>query len=210
MSDERRLVLPWPVKALRTVSILFLCYSALALVWTLCTVFRGNVDFPCSASIDQEGCLWLDYYYEPTPDNSEMKVYLTSYEAGFWGAGCVAESSRTGRLNVAGHLFQRDKEDLIIDRGPVVRTNERWESTRVLSWLNPWRVVLEKTSITNHGVVTCFRDHHTDQVLTYSPTLVAIGDTGTYYRLSGPGILLIGVFFFILCWTYVWQDCVSR
>ncbi len=203
-------MLSWPVKALRTVSILYVGYSALALLWTLCTSLRGFVDFPCYASIDQEGCLWLDYYYEPTPANSEMRLYLTAYEAGFSGAGCWAESSRTGRLNVAGHLFQRDNEDLVIDRGPVVRTNERWESTRVLSWWNPWRVVLEKTSLTNHGVVTCFRDPRTRQHLTRDPTLVVIGDTGTHYVLNWRGIVLLQVFGILLSWTYAWQERVSR
>lgn len=208
-SDERRSALPWPISALRRVSILFLSYSALALVWTLGTTFRGFVGFCCETSIDQDGCLWLGR--GAGNRTGELSVFLTTYDAGYSGGGCVDESARPGHtLQVAGHLFLRDGEDLIVDKTTVLKKGESWESSRVVSWWKPWRITVERTSVANNGILTCVHDDQTNGSVAYGPTLVAIGDTGTSYRLSGPGILLIGVFFVILCWTYVWQDAVSR
>jgi hypothetical protein len=168
---------------LKAIAAIVLSYFGIMLLLAVPGI-SGHVDFPCSASISEDGCLQADFIDKLATKNIE--VFLSTYYANAYGGGCLHEASDTGEITARSYSLQREGEKLVID-GAALEKNESWEHVRTVSFWNPWRVTKEKISLTNHGVITCVKDSNGD-VRAYGPALVAIGNIGTYYEVNYIGI----------------------
>jgi len=195
-------------KIFKTVVIIILCYYILMGWITFSPGPRG--DYPCVAMISEDGCFAGRSYTREEVETKNIEVYLTYYRAGYGGAGCLHKVSDVNEVNVANHLFQKDGENLIIDNKITLKKNQEWENIKILSFWNPWALVKEKISVINYGIITCAKDFETGNILSYGPTLIAIGSSGTYYEINYIGILIFIILIGLLVYSYIYSKKTAR
>jgi len=194
--------LKWGTKSNRILHVMLIFLLCVPLLYVLITlkdvvdptVTYGYMDFPCFASISDDGCLYASSYYSRDEAvNDDISVYIDTFEAGWEGGGCVYEASNTSEVNIEGHLLKRDGETLIIDDKVMVEKYGEWEEENIVAPWNPWQLMQEKISIINYGIASCARDYATDNLITpYMPALVVIGSSGTYYEDNNAGFVILG------------------
>ncbi len=194
-------------KIFRTMIFVILCYYVLMLGWTIISLeINMFIDFPCFVETSEDDCFVGRHYYEREKlETKNIEVYLTTYYTYAYGGGCSYNASDTNKVIIEDHLFQRDGENLKIDNKITLKKGEEWEDVKILSFLNPWRLTKEKISVKNHGVIICAKDIKTGKIASYSPTLIAIGSTGTYYEMNYVGILIFIILIGLLVYIYIFS-----
>ena len=175
---------------------LLLIYSVLAGLSSFVSV--GYMDFPCFIEyVEQDDCI-LSYRSEQDSgeDASRIEVFLTSYEVGFHGGGCLMKKSETNTLDVRTSVidlgFERDGNRLKVN-DEVLEEGAEFHLTNLYNW-NPW--IISRIRFKNLGLVTECQtgsDHR---------RIVIIGSYGTEVSL-GKGLSVSSILITGLIFTYL-------
>ncbi|MCX8190192.1 MAG: hypothetical protein N3F05_03115 [Candidatus Diapherotrites archaeon] len=160
-------------------------------------LFFGFVDFPCVAALDKDGCIVESVDVKPEEiKQAAFAIYLSSYEAGWAGAGClrqIAKESEGEVLNVRGYTFENRGEKLVINENIFLEKGQSWRHTGTPIIHSLITVEVPAIFVENAGLVRCVKDRN--GVMTeIEPFVLAHGSVGTYFDWNIAGI----AFFFLL------------
>ena len=188
MEEKRKFIIIF-----RVILIFIFIYYLVALGGVIKNLLvKEYVDFPCSAEITSQGCLVTAPTHQDDGNREKrLEVFVTYYTAGVRGAGCEHLGTSKKKLNILGHLLEADGETLIINKDIKLAPNSFWQRERIRSFLNPWRIKKQFIKLKNYGIINCKMDLTTGTTLAYGPTMVVIGEAGTFYKVNWHGIIIL-------------------
>lgn len=194
------------VPILRTVLIVIFVFYIITLFGVLKSKFiKEHIDFPCFAEVTSDGCL---NYLKSEDDNrkdKKLEVFITVSFAGVHGAACEHISTSSSKLRVLGYKIEVEGETLTINNKVTLTKGNTWHSERVVAFLNPWRIKKRFIKIKNYGTVTRMFDKKTGISYPYGPTVIALGNGGTYYKTNWNGIFTLIILIVIFILTFVFK-----
>lgn len=192
---------------LRIVLIIIFIYFLISLIPLFKGFFsRDYIDFPCEAEVTSQGCLNYRGDDFDISKDFEIEAFITIYEAGVRGAGCIHRGSKNKKLDFQGLTFERADEIVKLSNGVMLAEDNQFIRKRILKFWNPWRLKKEKFTIQNKGIVTCYIDKESGLKKSYGPTMVLIGEYATFYKANTHGIISLIILIIIFIFTFVFKQ----
>jgi len=161
-----------------------------SLITTIClggifvfSFFRGFVDFPCFASVEN-GILDVGGYkdYE---ESSHAILFITTYFAHMSGGGCkIVELDNRGSEDLGDYHIQVNDDVLTINGNRQLNVGEKFEKIEKRISLNPWFWYEDSFKITNYGYLIGIEALDGDVQELKRELLVATGNMGSREHLN--------------------------